>query len=751
MTPNARAPFKQRLDQLKERLDLGALLFAPYILVLVWQYLATLQSKLLAWSLAVFVSLVIWFVYISIKETEPEKLSLPFWLLVALPLLLIYLLRIAFPDLSFDVLSYHIFNSERTLRGPLFIRGDLFPVAVTFNPTPDLLTGVYRYVLGYRLGTVVNLFALVWTGALLYQMLREYFRSRWMRSLCVLFILFTEQILFQINNYMVDLLALPLLLEATRIVIAARDHDVETNQTLRLAFLLGVATAFKLTNLFFAVPIVLVYLFNLATRESGGNRRALLLKLVKWLPITAVVFVAPSVPFTLLIYRATGNPIFPLYNGLFKSPFWPQGAVLDPRWGPWGAFETIVWPVMLLFKAPRLSEFLHYSGRLSLGYVAAAICLLIGRRDRKTIEIAFITLVGALLWSASSGYIRYALYLELTSGLLLVWITQRALRTSRGLAHSVTHVGVAVLLLVMIVQSAVALRYISRWEWSTRPTIFKAPDLYLHETKTLFRDRSLPAFQSREELAMFDDVDVWIETTYKTSALAALLKPKTPCIGVRMLNNFLTNAARQKFSDALGSQQGKRMFTLTTAESIEEARSLLAARGLSMLSPRPVSIYYFSDTLKFDLFLAEIVTSRQTGSATGRAEKGVPLPDQAFKAGLSTANVPTIMKARQKYSISVSLRNDSQVIWPGLQPTWKFQVTVGDIWLTETGSMVNNMDGRVTLVDDLAPSQTVGLPLTVTAPAQPGIYILQLDAIQEGVAWFGDRGSEVLNLKIRVE
>src|SRR2546421_4914802 len=252
MTPDARSSLVQWLNEFKHRLDLAAVIFAPYILVLVWQYFAVLNNKVLAWTLAVIVSAMIWCVYASIRETASEELSRSFWLFVALPLGLIYSLRIAFPDISFDVLNYHIFNSERALRGPLFIPGDFFPVVVPFNPTPDLLTGLYRYLLGYRLGTVVNLLTLIWTGAIVNRLLREYFRSSWLRSLTVLLVLLTEQILFQINNYMVDLLALPLLLEATALAIEARHRGLQTKQTLRLAFLLGVATAFKLTDLFFA-------------------------------------------------------------------------------------------------------------------------------------------------------------------------------------------------------------------------------------------------------------------------------------------------------------------------------------------------------------------------------------------------------------------------------------------------------------------------------------------------------------------
>jgi hypothetical protein len=264
-------------------------------------------------------------------------------------------------------------------------------------------------------------------------------------------------------------------------------------------------------------------------------------------------------------------------------------------------------------------------------------------------------------------------------------------------------------------------------------------------------DRSLRSYVSREDLAMLDGVEVWVETTYKTSAFSALLNPHIPGIGVRMPNYFITNEARQKFSDTLQSLQGKRMFTLTTAESMDEARSLLAVHGLSMLKPRPVSIYYFSGSLKFDVFLAEVVTSWQNGSASPRAGKGLPLPDMAFKAQLSAAKTPPVMRAGQKYSIRVSLRNDSRIVWPGLQPTWQFQLTVGNSWRTQAGAIVNNLDGRVALFEDLAPSETIELPLTITAPNDPGDYILQLDVIQEGVAWFGDRGSQVLSFPVKVQ
>src|SRR5258705_7162276 len=109
-----------RLNDFWPRLDLGAFIFAPYILVIVWQYLSIIRSRPLAWILSVIVTGVLCTLYVAKKEPR-EKLSGWFWPIVAIPLLLIYLARVAFPDVSFDVLNYHIFHSERALRGAFFI------------------------------------------------------------------------------------------------------------------------------------------------------------------------------------------------------------------------------------------------------------------------------------------------------------------------------------------------------------------------------------------------------------------------------------------------------------------------------------------------------------------------------------------------------------------------------------------------------------------------------------------------------
>src|ERR1041385_6281469 len=224
MVNSVSSPNIARPQEFLHQLKLDDTFFFPYVLAVTWQYFWSLPNKTAGWALAAFVSLGIWCVYVLIKPCDTPPLTRWFWAIVVPPLIFIFILRVLVPDTSWDVLNYHLFHSERSLRGPLLIPGDFFPTPAPFNPAPDILTGLYRLVFGYRLGTIANLFAVVWVGYVLDQMLRPHVRKSWFRAAAVLFILCTEQILFQINNYMVDLLALPLLLEATR--LATRKFEI---------------------------------------------------------------------------------------------------------------------------------------------------------------------------------------------------------------------------------------------------------------------------------------------------------------------------------------------------------------------------------------------------------------------------------------------------------------------------------------------------------------------------------------------
>ena len=94
--------------------------------------------------------------------------------------------------------------------------------------------------------------------------------------------------------------------------------------------------ALKLTNASVALPVVLLCAYRALRpryREKGaGSLKQLALTTL----LSAIAFVAPLFPFSFYLYRDTGSPVFPVFNGIFNSVFWPPHSIWDPRWGPVG-------------------------------------------------------------------------------------------------------------------------------------------------------------------------------------------------------------------------------------------------------------------------------------------------------------------------------------------------------------------------------------------------------------------------------
>ncbi len=129
-----------------------------------------------------------------------------------------------------------------------------------------------------------------------------------------------------------------------------------------------------------------------------------------------------------------------------------------------------------------------------------------------------------------------------------------------------------------------------------------------------------------------------------------------------------------------------------------------------------------------------------------------PLPDGAFSAKISAPYPPTKLRANQKVLINVVVRNTGNVIWPEYEGSNdKYLLQVGDHWHGETNHVEVFDDGRTYLRNAVRPGEEVAFALLINAPTSPGVYTLALDMVQEKVAWFQEKGSETLKLKVMVE
>ena len=161
--------------------------------------------------------------------------------------------------------------------------------------------------------------------------------------------------------------------------------------------------------------------------------------------------------------------------------------------------------------------------------------------------------------------------------------------------------------------------------------------------------------------------------------------------------------------------------------------------------------------------LAAAAGCRQGGDDTANTA-GTPapaktpgaLPETGFKAQLSLPEAPAKLRAGQKESVMVRVKNASDVYW-----WWRggevndrndnrFYIAAGNRWLKPDGTLVTDMDGRYGISKDLRPGEETEIPLAVVAPKEPGEYILEVDLVQEQVAWFSDKGSPTARAKVTV-
>lgn len=154
-----------------------------------------------------------------------------------------------------------------------------------------------------------------------------------------------------------------------------------------------------------------------------------------------------------------------------------------------------------------------------------------------------------------------------------------------------------------------------------------------------------------------------------------------------------------------------------------------------------------------------------TNSAAANANANQPqqskearaLPDNGFKAQITLPGAPAKLRAGQQERVQVHVRNASEVMWwarggeQNDRSDNKFYLAAGNRWFKADGTtLVTDMDGRHGLLKDLKPGEEDEVPLLVTAPKAPGEYVLEVDLVQEQVAWFSDKGSPTARAKVTV-
>lgn len=382
-----------------------------------------------------------------------------------------------YPDNAFDTYNYHLvaqspkftnYFTEHFAKGYFQVWGFRFG---------DRLFYYFRLLLGYRLGTTLNVVVLVISYIQIYEIL-TYIEKQFscasefaVRILCnkmlwAGMLVFLHDAVLMIGVYYVDILAVPIGLEVMRILFLDKEENHSLIDVGYFALLNGIWIAFKLTNVCYVIPCVLIYIII--------HRKSFTIK--TW----GTAIGLGLFPFGLyLIYNfiCTGNPIFPYYNKLFHSAYFREANFKDGRWGGTSLSEKLTWIFYSVFRPEYKQSEIHsqFNFMILLGIIASAVFFIQTlwkwknkqyANDRIHILIG-IVIVSTLLWSFTTGYSRYFIFGKLLWGILAYVLCLNLVAFSKR----VSYFAAGVCMIIIVVETSLTGAYYMsgrNWTWTRK-------------------------------------------------------------------------------------------------------------------------------------------------------------------------------------------------------------------------------------------------------------------------------------------
>jgi hypothetical protein len=262
-------------------------------------------------------------------------------------------------------------------------------------------------------------------------------RASWTLAVCALILAFANPILIsQFGSSYADIATAALVLAGWLLLLRAINSPGIAGIACA-GFLLGAASALKLTNSVHAAAAVVAALF------VPGNGRDRLRYLLVLGCCMAIALVAICAPWSLRLEHHFANPLFPLFNGFFHSPQLPTDSLVDHRFIPATMIEAL-WRPFRMIAPLRLvdDEVAAADSRYALLLIlmiAYAISRPIGRAGRAAVDAtaplrtrartALVCgfLVDWMLWLAASGNGRYFIPMACIAAILVIALAYRVL------------------------------------------------------------------------------------------------------------------------------------------------------------------------------------------------------------------------------------------------------------------------------------------------------------------------------------
>lgn len=382
--------------------------------------------------------------------TPDSKRWITTWGLLVLPGYLAYVIYVGLA-LPIDYFIYHDYAALQLTQDRLF--QDLFPASIQsyLNPSGYLLLELllranipsWWIALTFGVAHSLNgLFLLLIGHALARDKSHAERRVLWAGSLIGAV---SPMLLSVVGTSFLDPLASVPMLAALWLLLRPADSR---RRLLLAAFLAGAGTGLKLSNAPFALAIAALVLLTAIHAERHIKATAsvtIMGALAMWAGILST-----HGWWSWKLWERFGNPLFPLLNGVFKSPWAPEESLIWPRFVPQELFDGLTLPFRMTMPLPWIyteatAPDLFPATAAILALVAAVLAL---KRHRQAWSARALATAGATpesrfwiyvtlgwtIWLFSSGNGRYAIPLLPLASLATALLAVRVLDAKRSLA-----------------------------------------------------------------------------------------------------------------------------------------------------------------------------------------------------------------------------------------------------------------------------------------------------------------------------
>lgn len=438
--------------------------------------------------------------------------------------------RVIYPDDSFDTLNYHFFLGKNGFENfPFaFKPSEFFPLGMHgFNPLIDMIGYVSYLIFGYRIGTIFSLLSFVGASVIGVQLLKKATINKF--KIVGVFLIFPAFIvnegIFQIGTYFTDNIYTFFLVSYVFILfklIEAESIKLKYILIFFLSILMGLIIT-KLTNVIYAIPLFFVTLYYMYKKNQDNN-----LVNIKNLAIQLILYgiiVVSLNSFMFVSFHQTGNPVFPYYNKIFKSEYYPQSS-WHFNFGPITTMEKLFYPYYAISNPQILGEvkdlFPDTKLIVEFLFVLSVFAFLLFKKqkfNKYEATLLFIFLSSFFLWQTQFGYSRYAIFLEMLGGILSIIFIQKVFCKKNNWIF--LKLIVVIYIVYLIFQTGKILNFNYKYDISWRPTVS-----FGEWSRVFFSSDIFDKYTSVDEKIKddFKDVDVIIQCLNPSSAYFSTIK-----------------------------------------------------------------------------------------------------------------------------------------------------------------------------------------------------------------------------------